>query len=154
MSKKPLFAVAFWILLIFVTSCFFVPFSVFVRFVQGFSENAAFRQGFERFWRHNAIFFVKGWHATEYAILLRLIAAGLGRRKPGKDSANWKAAFVLTALFAASDEWHQTFVPGRDGNVRDVLIDCAGALTMTFWLRQRSRQAAQAATLKEGHHDF
>jgi VanZ family protein len=34
---------------------------------------------------------------------------------------------VITIAFAISDEYHQTFVPGRDGNIRDVLIDSAGA---------------------------
>lgn len=34
---------------------------------------------------------------------------------------------MLAAGFALTDEWHQLSVPGRDGNLRDVLIDTAGA---------------------------
>ena len=36
-------------------------------------------------------------------------------------------AIVLTALYASTDEFHQLFVPGRSGQVRDVLIDSCGA---------------------------
>lgn len=38
-------------------------------------------------------------------------------------------ALIIAVLYAASDEFHQTFVPGRSGELRDVLIDSAGALT-------------------------
>lgn len=37
-------------------------------------------------------------------------------------------AFVICLLFAASDEFHQLFIDGRSGEMRDVLIDSAGAL--------------------------
>src|SRR5699024_8740368 len=38
-------------------------------------------------------------------------------------------AFTFSLLYAISDEWHQSFVPGRGAQAIDVLIDCAGALT-------------------------
>ncbi len=38
-------------------------------------------------------------------------------------------AFVLCVLYAISDEIHQLFVPGRGGQVTDVLIDTAGICT-------------------------
>lgn len=37
-------------------------------------------------------------------------------------------AFFIAIVYAASDEWHQTFVPGRSGELRDVFIDGAGSL--------------------------
>ncbi len=37
-------------------------------------------------------------------------------------------ALGFSALYAASDEFHQTFVPGRCGTPTDVLIDSAGAI--------------------------
>lgn len=40
----------------------------------------------------------------------------------------WAWAFVLTVLYAATDEVHQGFVPGRHLSVLDVGIDAAGAL--------------------------
>ena len=58
-------------------------------------------------------------------------------------SRGWKAfilALLISSLYAASDEFHQTFVPGRSGELRDVMIDTAGALTgigmyMIMWMR-------------------
>lgn len=52
---------------------------------------------------------------------------------------------VICALYAISDEVHQLYIPGRSGEVRDVLIDTLGALcgiliAMTIyalWQRRR-----------------
>jgi VanZ family protein len=52
-------------------------------------------------------------------------------------------AFVLATIFAATDEWHQSFVPSRQGSGWDVLLDSSGALLGLFavwWLgRWRKR---------------
>lgn len=37
-------------------------------------------------------------------------------------------AFLICVLYAASDEIHQLFVPGRAGQIRDVLIDSCGSI--------------------------
>jgi VanZ family protein len=64
----------------------------------------------------------------------------------------WKAVFphklsyigawCFTALYAASDEWHQSFQPGRTPLFTDVLIDAAGAfivlLVVHFYKRRHS----------------
>ena len=34
----------------------------------------------------------------------------------------------MTALVACLDEWHQTYLPSRTGNLHDVLLDGSGAL--------------------------
>lgn len=49
-------------------------------------------------------------------------------------------ALMFAVLFAASDEWHQTFVPGRDGCVRDVVIDASGASVAALILMIKARQ--------------
>ncbi|WP_243096886.1 VanZ family protein [Thermohalobacter berrensis] len=36
-------------------------------------------------------------------------------------------SFVFCILYAISDEVHQLFVPGRDAQITDVMIDSAGA---------------------------
>lgn len=36
--------------------------------------------------------------------------------------------WIIAALYAASDEIHQLFVPGRSGQLSDVILDSAGAL--------------------------
>ena len=37
-------------------------------------------------------------------------------------------SFLFSVIYALSDEFHQSFVLGRDGNIVDVLIDSSGAL--------------------------
>ena len=39
-----------------------------------------------------------------------------------------KIAAIFAVLYAASDEFHQLFVPGRAGSIRDVIIDGTGAV--------------------------
>ena len=39
-------------------------------------------------------------------------------------------SFIFTVLYACSDDFHQLFIPGRAGQIRDVCIDSTGALIM------------------------
>ncbi len=91
----------------------------------------------------------KGAHVTEYAILALLLWRGL-RTTFWRAAAGWPWRCALAAWggavgFAITDEWHQMFVPGRQGSPWDVLIDSLGAaagLGMLWWfLRWRSRWA-------------
>jgi VanZ family protein len=65
-------------------------------------------------------------HLTGYAILAALLyrAVCRGRYLLGRAAA---LAFLIAALYAALDEFHQSFVPSRTGTPRDVVIDCIGA---------------------------
>ncbi len=42
-------------------------------------------------------------------------------------------AFLVGLIFAFSDEYHQTLVPGRDGNMVDVYIDSLGLIFGVIW---------------------
>lgn len=42
------------------------------------------------------------------------------------------AAVLLTLLYGVSDEFHQSFVPGRDSSFGDALADFTGALLGSF----------------------
>jgi hypothetical protein len=69
-------------------------------------------------------------HVTEYAVLALLLWRAL-RSIPGlraKMLMVFGAVLLGCALFAASDEFHQTFVKSRTPSVRDVLLDVTGAL--------------------------
>lgn len=54
-------------------------------------------------------------------------------------------ALGLTLLAAGSDEFHQSFVPSRTSNPRDVALDMVGAvcfqLVIAAWIRSRKIQA-------------
>jgi hypothetical protein len=70
-----------------------------------------------------AHFFVYGLLAT---LLVRL---GRGPRARG-------LALLATALFGASDEWHQSFVPGRTCELGDWIADTSGgalAIAVYVW---------------------
>jgi len=73
-------------------------------------------------------------HLTEYAILATLFYRALRGTQEVRRPALW--AFFLTLGYSISDEWHQTFVPGRDGTPIDVGIDVIGASLALFWLRR------------------
>ncbi|OGR96173.1 MAG: hypothetical protein A2902_00585 [Elusimicrobia bacterium RIFCSPLOWO2_01_FULL_64_13] len=62
-------------------------------------------------------------------------------------SRGFLAGFLFTVLYAASDEWHQTFVFGRSGSSADVFVDCVGSLAGAFLhLRIKNAQKKEAQT--------
>ena len=66
----------------------------------------------------------KGGHMLGYALLARSYLWALG----GSRSKNWALAWGLAVVYAATDEFHQLFVPGRGAWIVDVGIDGVGAL--------------------------
>jgi VanZ family protein len=54
----------------------------------------------------------------------RALAGGFGRSL-GLESAG--AAWAIAAAYGATDEWHQSFVPGRSSDVHDWYADAIGA---------------------------
>ena len=63
-------------------------------------------------------------HLTEYAILAALLCRALRLHR----ERVLVLAFLLTAIYAALDEFHQSFVASRTASPWDVGIDCIGAL--------------------------
>ena len=53
---------------------------------------------------------------------------------------------IVVVLYAASDEFHQLFVPSREASVRDVLIDSAGAILALILIRLAARLRRQRLT--------
>ena len=74
----------------------------------------------------------KGAHLTEYAVLALLALRAVRRSMhPAASGWSWKAAglaLLISTTYAATDEFHQSFVPGRTPSPGDVMIDSAGAL--------------------------
>lgn len=69
-------------------------------------------------------------HLTEYALLGALLVRATRRELP---------AFLLGVAYAASDEAHQHFVPGRHATPVDVAIDAVGvALGVALYRRVRT----------------
>lgn len=67
-------------------------------------------------------------HFAEYFILSLLILRGIRAGEKGWH-LRWALVTVLiVAGYAALDEYHQSFVPGRGPAVTDVLIDASGGI--------------------------
>ena len=62
-------------------------------------------------------------------LVVRALAGGLPRRISLGVAA---AAVAITITYGATDEVHQLFVPGRTGDVYDLMADAAGALAGTI----------------------
>ena len=91
-------------------------------------------------------------HFTEYFILSLLILRAI---RAGRHSA--RLAWALTAIvivfgYAALDEFHQSFVPGRTAAFTDVLIDTSGGIAaqiiaglLLLWGHVRQKRKEESA---------
>ena len=64
-------------------------------------------------------------HVTEYLILGILMINCL---KDYKINKLYLVSIILCILYSVTDEFHQTFIKGRSGELRDILIDTIGIL--------------------------
>lgn len=83
-------------------------------------------------------FFIrKGAHFFAYMVLGFLMYHSVRLFSERKPIENVLFALILSVIYAMTDEWHQTFIPGRSGELRDVLIDSVGSLTgilIYYWI--------------------
>lgn len=104
-------------------------------------------------------FFVrKAAHITEYFLLTLFIFLPLRVWFPKITEKETKMsfflrhllpAFLLSVVCAGLDEFHQSFVPGRCGTPKDVLVDCIGiviACVILLFFRQRIRKKHNACS--------
>ncbi len=75
----------------------------------------------------------KTLHMIEYALLYALLLRAMWGEGKSKKVYLW--AFLIALVYAASDEIHQTYVPGREGRARDVVIDTAGMILMYSYIK-------------------
>jgi VanZ family protein len=86
-------------------------------------------------------------HAVEYAALAALfcralLGEGLGPR------ATFAAAALLTAAYGASDEYHQMFVPLRNADLQDWIVDCVGGCIGAIGYLGQGRTRVEMRTRK------
>lgn len=77
----------------------------------------------------------KFMHFVAYAILGFFIARALG---PITGTFSWQrvaVAAALTLLYGLSDEFHQSFVPGRSPSALDLVADALGGLAGGWFAR-------------------
>lgn len=78
-----------------------------------------------------------GMYGVWGALLARAVGAAVPRRTLGQ-------LLLLVVMFAALDEWHQRFIPGRSSDVLDMIADLGGAAggfaAVSYLLRRRVPQ--------------
>ena len=87
-------------------------------------------------------------HFTEYFVYFVLLYRAV---RAGREGWRWSwgsIALLIAALYSATDEFHQSFVPGRGASPYDSLLDTTGAFIalVVVWLWLRRRQVVPPET--------
>lgn len=88
-----------------------------------------------------------GWtrvaaHFTQFALLA---AAWAWTLAPLRGRPALTVAAAISLAYAISDEYHQSFVDGRDADPLDVLVDAAGIAFALSLIAARGRRTARRA---------
>lgn len=100
-------------------------------------------------------------HISVYFLLAIFVCMALGARRflksPNQHQSysnkhkvyiwGWRGiALGICFVYALSDEFHQTFIPGRSGELRDVFIDTSGAIigllayhVVYWWIQNKQK---------------
>jgi VanZ family protein len=90
----------------------------------------------------------KTGHFLEYAVLAALLVRALTPPEPRIGLPPWHSfalALLIAGLYALSDEFHQSYVPGRKATWTDVFVDWLGAAAgaaLSFRARSLWREEA------------
>lgn len=109
---------------------YLIPIFLWGWFIYYLSDQPSLKSSFDPIWD---LVLRKMAHMAEFGVLAFLIFRlfnfyGLGKKKI------WFFVIVFSFSYAVYDEVHQSFVQGRYGSVRDMLIDFNGAiLGMISW---------------------
>jgi len=88
-------------------------------------------------------------HILEFAILSFLLIRALNKEKLSiKRIAIY--SFIFAIFYALTDEYHQSFVWGRQGSLRDVGIDGIGIFLMAilWYYKNKGRRTIQNSKLR------
>jgi len=71
-------------------------------------------------------------HSILYGMFYYLCYRALNHRRLGRlgHFSSLLVAFLFVGIYGMSDEYHQSFVPGRTEELKDVLIDLSAALVV------------------------
>lgn len=99
----------------------------------------------------------KTGHVVGYAVLSLLLFRAWRATISVPGNPRWsiawaRVALAMTALVASLDEWHQSFIPSRTGNVRDVLLDTTAGLgaqiVLFLWMRRNRNVESPASPIR------
>jgi len=89
----------------------------------------------------------KSAHVSEYAILAILAYRAVVAGTPTFRNRNVILPFLISVLYAASDEYHQSFYASRGGKAADVTYDTLGitlGLLLCLWHRSAKQKDEDA----------
>jgi len=103
----------------------------------GFSSQAHSGEMTEQYLHGWNILVRKAAHMTEFGVLFALTRFALAASIPAADRLVTTLSVLICLIYAGSDEWHQSFVPGRSAQVSDVMVDMCGVVIalLLFLLR-------------------
>ena len=81
----------------------------------------------------------KVMHLTLYSVLGGTLQ--YGHLKSNSSCPHW-TLITIGIIYGVSDEWHQSFVPGRNPSSADLLADVIGVFlgyVLTWWLLTKNR---------------
>jgi len=88
-------------------------------------------------------------HASAYAVMAFLFWQAGKAWMIHHGKMQWGFLALICVLFCSfyglSDEWHQSFVPGRDASFFDWAADALGALLLTIMLKKREFTLSRAS---------
>lgn len=107
----------------------FLPVIAWMGIIFYFSSRQTTGIGGDSYWLR--FFILKSFHLIEYAILFILWFIALKK---------YNFSFLFSYLYSFTDEFHQHFIPGRTGRIRDTFFDLAGIiiglLIIKFFLKK------------------
>ncbi len=117
------------------TFLFWLPVIIWASIIYYFSSLPALSTGTTQ---HTDFLIRKTAHFVEYLVLSILTYTALTKTLPYRGRTPLVITIIICVLYALSDEFHQSFTPGREPRFRDVFIDSIGisaALLPSFFRR-------------------
>lgn len=94
---------------------------------------------------------MKSAHMLAYGVLAWLYLRGLRHHLGGLGDPR-VVSVAMAMVYGLSDEYHQTFVPGREGKLYDVGVDTVGAcaaMVLDWWLARRRLRGRQPPPVRQ-----
>ncbi|WP_159434335.1 VanZ family protein [Peptoclostridium litorale] len=97
----------------------------------------------------------KNAHMFNYCVLAVLISLAL-KASGVNGHRRYFLAYIMATLFSMLDEYYQTHIPGRSGEVRDVFVDNVGVLVglMVIWIIKKKVTISKFRCKRKLQHTY
>ena len=86
----------------------------------------------------------KFYHFFAYLFYGATLAFAIHYHSTSQIQKNTLWIMLIGCLYAFSDEYHQSFVPGRTSEIGDIIADCLGIATASviYWMLFKKQQSS------------